>query len=89
MIIDFHLLSTCAQSAVLLLCRTMVFFIRWGNKCAKEGKNVPGKGALKSTAGGAKTGPILIAVNFYLTQFVFKRQLICLPKPFAVFLVPL
>ena len=37
---------------------------------------VPGKGKLKSTAGGAKLSPILTTVNFYVTQFVFKRQLI-------------
>lgn len=39
---------------------------------------VPGKGKLKSTAGGAKLSPILTAVNFYVTPFVFKRQLIAI-----------
>lgn len=52
-------------------------------------QRVRGKGHLKWTAGEAKLGPTLIAVNFYLTQFVFKRQLISLPKPLAFSLVPL
>lgn len=70
LLVDLQLLSTRDQSAVLLLCRTMAFFIRWGNKYDTEAKS---SWKRRLEVHSRRT------VNFYLTQFMFKKEIISLP----------